>query len=207
MTPRTMSTTATPSSSRNAPPHAALRASQLLMELNDVRPRVWRRIRVPGAITLDRLHYAIQASMGWNAAHRHVFIIGRSRYAHCNLDNARPAEQYALQDVIPEPGAVLHYIYDFGDDWFHTIMVETLEPVERPMKVPAECLDGKNACPPEDCGGPPGYARLRSVLKRPNHPEYDELRAWVSTGFDPKMFDVARANARLKSINKRTCYP
>ena len=27
------------------------------------------------------------------------------------------------------------------------------------------CMDGKRACPPEDCGGPWGYKRYLSVLK------------------------------------------
>ena len=44
------------------------------------------------------------------------------------------------------------YIYDFGDDWEHEIVVEKLivgnSGSERPL-----CLAGKRQRPPEDCGG------------------------------------------------------
>ncbi|WP_224250017.1 plasmid pRiA4b ORF-3 family protein [Hyalangium gracile] len=55
------------------------------------------------------------------------------------------------------PGQSFTYEYDFGDGWLHTSLVEKeMEPDPRffyPL-----CIGGARACPPEDCGGPPGLA-------------------------------------------------
>ena len=45
----------------------------LKVTLRDVRPPIWRRLLVPAGMTLDDLHHAIQAAMGWEDAHLHVF--------------------------------------------------------------------------------------------------------------------------------------
>lgn len=43
---------------------------------------------------------------------------------------------------------------DMGDIWEHTIQIEKALPAE--AGVIPRCIDGKRACPPEDCGGPWG---------------------------------------------------
>jgi hypothetical protein len=48
------------------------------------------------------------------------------------------------------------YVYDFGDNWEHRIIVEQTSHAETDSKYP-RFLDGERRCPPEDCGGPPGY--------------------------------------------------
>ena len=35
-------------------------------------------------------------------------------------------------------------------------------------------LAGERACPPEDCGSVDGYYRIVSILRDPNHDEYEE---------------------------------
>ena len=62
------------------------------------------------------------------------------------------------------------------------------------------CLDGANACPPEDSGGPGGYEDLLRVLGDPSHEEHEHLRGWIGDGFDPREFDLALANARLQAV-------
>jgi hypothetical protein len=61
------------------------------------------------------------------------------------------------------------------------------------------CLAGRRACPPEDCGGPPGYAELLRALADPSHPDQEELRRWAPPGFDPASFDIEGANLALRS--------
>jgi hypothetical protein len=60
-------------------------------------------------------------------------------------------------------------------------------------RIHATCW-GKRHCPPEDCGGPWGYAELLDALADPAHPEYADRRAWVDEDFDPEAFDVADAD-------------
>ena len=60
------------------------------------------------------------------------------------------------------------------------------------------CSSG--SCPPEDCGGPPGYMHLVKVLGNKNHREYKSLLSWVGKNFDPKQFDPAKVNRKLKKL-------
>jgi hypothetical protein len=63
----------------------------------------------------------------------------------------------------------------------------------------AVCVDGQNACPPEDCGGARGYAVLREALANPAHEEH-EITRWLGQPFDPGVFDLALANAALQRV-------
>lgn len=62
--------------------------------------------------------------------------------------------------------------------------------------VPA-CLDGRRACPPEDCGGTSGYRELLEILADPAHPEYDARREWIGRPFDPEVFDPSEFEDNL----------
>jgi hypothetical protein len=48
------------------------------------------------------------------------------------------------------------YVDDMGDNRQHRIIVEKLKPAE-PGAVYPQFLGGERPCPPEDCGGHPGY--------------------------------------------------
>jgi hypothetical protein len=71
------------------------------------------------------------------------------------------------------------YDYDFGDGWEHTVQLERIEPLEKGMDLP-QCVGGRRACPPEDCSGIPGYARLLKILADPDHERHAELSEWVT---------------------------
>ena len=52
----------------------------LKVTLRGTRPPVWRRLLIPGTMTLAHLHQAIQAAMGWEDCHLHAFDIGGRQY-------------------------------------------------------------------------------------------------------------------------------
>jgi len=81
------------------------------------------------------------------------------------------------------------YTYDFGDGWDHTIKLEKILPREKGRQYP-NCLKGKRACPPEDCGGVGGYKNLLEIISDPKHEEYDEYMEWLEEDFDPEAFDI-----------------
>jgi len=91
------------------------------------------------------------------------------------------------------------YIYDFGDDWTHKIVLEKLVPGELLNPV---CLDGKGACPPEDCGGAWGYEELKLTMANPSHEEYKEMKEWLGLEdeeeWDAGEFDLDEVKERLK---------
>jgi hypothetical protein len=50
------------------------------------------------------------------------------------------------------------YLYDFGDNWCHDIKLIRVVSDKESFK--RRLLAGEQACPPEDCGGLPGYKRM-----------------------------------------------
>jgi len=71
------------------------------------------------------------------------------------------------------------YLYDFGDGWTHD--VEILGPGgDQPG-----CVYGEGTCPPEDCGGPSGYAELLAVLADPESDGCETSRSPRVSGSTP----------------------
>jgi len=153
--------------------------------------------------------------MGWLNGHLHEFDIAGLRYGMTD-----PEWDIDLE-LIDEAGKKLlkvlghcrqfDYLYDFGDSWLHRITLEKILPmIEQitldeiiPMIEPqryAVCVDGENACPPEDVGGVPGYYDFLDVISNPDHEEYEEMIEWRGGSFNPEFFDIDTANTNLKRI-------
>ena len=91
------------------------------------------------------------------------------------------AENIKLSDIFEKKGQTFTYIYDFGDDWIHIITLEKIDKTDTSTK--PKLIDGKGACPPEDCGGPWGYENIKVVLEDKKHPEYHDIKEWLF-GYD-----------------------
>jgi hypothetical protein len=93
-------------------------------------------------------------------------------------------------------GDTAGYDYDCGDGWSHEVTLVAIEPKERGVKYP-RCVAGERACPPEHCGGVPGYYRLLEVLADPDDEEHEEmidgLKGHAKNYFPyrPDVFDAA----------------
>ncbi len=94
------------------------------------------------------------------------------------------------------------YDYDFGDGWEHEIVVESRWRGPLGLKH-AVCLDGARSCPPEDVGGPHGYADLLRVLGDPSDEEHEHFTLWAGADFDPERFDLMQRNIALQRIAVR----
>ncbi len=176
---------------------------QLRIELDGVRPSVWRVIQVPESIHMDRLHRVIQIAMGWEDCHLHEFVIGNVRYGTPDPAFDDPGSVTAEKGV-PLAKALggerrFLYTYDFGDGWEHTLTVE-----ERGVAsdAPAEvrCLSGENACPPEDVGGHPGYEDFLRAIADPGHDQHQDMLDWCRGGFDAERLDLGSVNRKLKRM-------
>ncbi|MBN1412133.1 MAG: plasmid pRiA4b ORF-3 family protein, partial [Spirochaetales bacterium] len=108
-----------------------------------------------------------------------------------------------LADWFSEKNNKVDYTYDFGDDWNHEVVLEKVLPKESGKRYPV-CLDGKRACPPEDCGGVYGYERFLEIIKNPDDEEYKETMAWCDEDFDPDYFDCNEI--KFDSPKKRLKY-
>jgi hypothetical protein len=93
-------------------------------------------------------------------------------------------------------GSKLDRLYDFGDGWTHDVVVEKILEPEPGVSYP-RCVVGKRACPPEDCGGPWGYAELLAAIGDPTHERHEEIMDWIGDPFDPEAFDVKQVNKAL----------
>lgn len=171
---------------------------QLKISLRGVKPPVWRRVVVNFNITLAQLHEVIQTAMGWTDSHLHLFAIDDRLYGNPEYidDWPEPVHDEANHRLgkFATVGATFRYEYDFGDGWERDILVEKIEPgrLEHPV-----VLTGRRACPPEDCGGPWGYADLIAAVSDPNHDEPAELTEWAGPYFDPALFDRDATNLLL----------
>lgn len=191
-----------------APGAAASRTGdvfQLKVTLRGTTPAVWRRVLVDGSSTLDRLHDVIQAAFGWWGYHLHDFEIDGTTYGVADPDwgLATTDESGVRLDSVAGAGSRFLYRYDFGDDWRHDVVVEKVVPDDGTITVPA-CVDGRRACPPEDCGGTSGFARMLEILADPSHPEHLEQSEWVGRDYDPAAFDPSEFEENLRNAELAT---
>ena len=180
---------------------------QIKITLLDVRPPVWRRVQVPRDLTLRRLHDVIQAAMGWFDCHLHQFEIGDRTYGQAELEEGDDAFGFRLyNDKNTRLNKLVEwnvdrfvYTYDFGDGWEHEIRIEKDARAEPGVEYPI-FIDGKRRCPPEDCGGPPGFEEFLHAVNDENHPEHEDLLAWYGEPFDPDNLELDTVEAMLSRI-------
>lgn len=171
---------------------------QIKVTLQDVEPAVWRRLQVPAEITLSRLHLVLQLAMGWQNYHLHEFRIGESVYGEPNVEfddhrRIKDDRRARLSRAASSVGVQLTYLYDFGDDWTHEIVVEKVGPREPRTRYP-RVTGGARACPPEDVGGPWGYAEFLVAIGDPKHEQHEEMLEWIGFPFDAEYFDLDATN-------------
>lgn len=167
---------------------------QLEIVLRDVRPRVWRCVLIPSDFTLARVHEALLTVMGWQGCHLYSFSIANTTYVEDTYDWPEASVDPAtvrLGDVV-SPGDSFEFHYDFGDGWEHRITVTDRLPAAGRMR-PA-CLAGEGACPPEDVGGPWGYAEFLKAIDDPFHERHDELVEWCGGRFDASAFEATEVD-------------
>lgn len=172
------------------------------IELLKVVPKVKRTVTFPAWLTFDNFTEFINILIGWKSIHLYEYqskglLIempdspndpieerderkGFIRYA---------ADEITLGDVFNEEHRELTYIYDFGDEWIHTIkLLEIIEDVN-PVRFPKpEKMRGE--CPPENCGGPFMYNEIR---KEYNYYGGSDLMP----GYRPKSLEVSRIKAKV----------
>jgi len=165
--------------------------------LKGVKPAVWRRIEVPSSFTFNDLYLCIQAAMGWLNCHLSEFHVNGETITRPDFEPEEEFLDSTRTKLLPmlKKGSKFVYWYDFGDDWYHDVQVEAVEPsaaLPRPV-----CTGGARACPPEDCGGPYGYSELLKALSNPRHPEHRDMLEWTGGKFDPDGFDLKATNRQV----------
>ena len=165
-------------SDRDAATHEVI--VQIKVKLLGVsRPPVWRQLQVRASTRLDHLHEMLVATFGWQDYHMHSFARGEDEFGVPDPELGFADERaVSLGELMHGVGDRLGYTYDFGDNWQHDIVAEKLLEAERGANYPL-LVAAKGACPPEDCGGPWGYAELKEILADPEHEQHQEMLDWL----------------------------
>ena len=141
-------------------------------------------------MNLKALHRVIQAAMGWLDYHLWEFTAGEHKYGMLlpndpdwneRIKNAATTKLSALlTGGVREIG----YVYDMGDNWQHRIIVEKLKAAEPGAQYP-QFLGGERRCPPEDCGGFPGYCEFLENIASKQSKTRKAALDWYGGPYDP----------------------
>jgi len=205
--------TTTVSAETKAKPKPQACMCELRITLQEIRPPIWRLLQIPGTLRLCCLRDALQIAMGWTDSHLHRFEKDGKQWGvpeHFDDDDIDIIDESRakISDVLRTPGDSVLYVYDFGDNWRHSLVLEKILPASATTVRPV-CLAGERHCPPEDVGGVPGYQEFLEVVFDPSHEEFDHYLQWAegpspvnqSVGrFQPEEFDLRAVNAALSRM-------
>jgi len=163
-----------------------------------------RSIEVPLSTRLDKLHLLLQAAMGWSNSHLYEIVAGNLSWGFVDPDSDTSrldAQNAQLRDLLPYSN-VFTYLYDFGDGWEHTISVEDIfDPAPDVLYPRLVKVDGR--CPPEDVGGPGGYAIFRKAIADPSHKLHAQYKDWIGPDFNPNILDADHLRRNVQTLAKR----
>jgi hypothetical protein len=171
---------------------------QLKITLADIKPPIWRRLEVADG-TLLKLHDILQIGIGWDSCHSWAFEINGEQYGEDPEGEMASPRKVKLGQIAQAGVKKFRYVYDFSAYWRHLIQVEGVRDADPKARYP-KCVKGSRACPPEDCGGPRGYAALLNALQHPDHEQHEEMWQWVGGDFDPEAFDIDAINRELAMV-------
>lgn len=183
----------------------AINAVQIHVSLDEIEPEIWRRLVLPSQWNLEQLHLAIQAAFNWWNYHLHELHIGGLRYGDVELLTEDASDddpsvfdfrEVRLRDF--EHGAIFTYLYDFGDSWRHSVVIEDFFSLDTTPRH-GTCIDGARARPPEDVGGVPGYERFLETMSDKTDSEHADTKRWCGGYFDPEWFDLAVADKDVRN--------
>ena len=183
-------------------------AVRLKVTLDRIEPEVMRRLVVPLTIRLDRLHLTLQAAFGWTNTHLYAFTAGGVEWGIPDPDfptGDQPvdARRARLYDIVRDTGAkTIRYLYDFGDDWQHVIKLERRFENADTVGMPL-LLEVSGRCPPEDIGGPEGYAAFLAALADAAHSGHAEALETAPAGFDPTTVDRTKLERQVDALAQK----
>ncbi|MBO8173091.1 MAG: plasmid pRiA4b ORF-3 family protein [Bacillaceae bacterium] len=200
---------------------------QLKITLKDTKPPVWRRIQVDSKTTFATLHRLIQISFDWMDYHLHAFQVRGPNGTACYIEPVSPEDddflffaekvekldeqEEILEDHLEKEKDKCLYIYDFGDDWQHQIVLEKILEPEIGVHYP-RCVKAMRLAPEEDSRGmwlegdiPGKHVDLKKLVEEINEAfelEQDlteaEEEAEAKEAIWQRLFDQAVAYKKLK---------
>ena len=141
---------------------------EIKVTIRGSHPPTWRRLRIPANITFNELASIIEIAFEWCGYHLYEFEVGATLHEMGTFISIPSEEDWDIDSIRGETldsnkekiskyfnkYKRLKFIYDFGDDWVHDIIIEkeVNEELENPI-----CIKARMGAYPEDCGGVYGY--------------------------------------------------
>ena len=121
----------------------------LRIEIKYIEPLIWRRVAVRTSMNLEALHTVIQATMGWLDYHLWELVVEERKYGIPDPERPHVKNGATTQlATVPASGVTeFGYVYDFGDNWEHRIVVEEVRTAEAGAKY--SCFLGGSRSPEE----------------------------------------------------------
>ncbi|MEZ4968874.1 MAG: plasmid pRiA4b ORF-3 family protein [Flavobacteriaceae bacterium] len=187
------------------------------------KPPIWRSLKMDGAHTFLDLHLAIQGVFNWENTHLFQFSPTgwgstprlSENFKDDDWDHEVPfskpntwpfGERYdaaaiKLEDFFHTPKQKMVYIYDFGDDWKHSV---TLTEITAEKLLAPQCLGGKGKAPVDDCGGIWGYYEMVEAINDPKHREHKDFCVWLGLKkgqrWELDAFNLEEVRDRLREV-------
>ena len=187
----------------------AIPGYQLKLAIPFSDPLIWRRVQVPGQMTLADMHRVIQICMGWQDSDTHQFLVGKIFYQPgFGIEDFKRKPEYdeaafELHQLEEGMQFLFSYLYDGGDGWELQIAVEEIL-TPGSFQPFALLLDGANGCPPEEVGDIHQYQALLGALEE-NLDEQPNVRMEIGpvSDFQPYHFDLEGIGRQLKKLSKK----
>ncbi len=177
----------------------------LRIELLHIEPRIWRRVEVSLTTNLRAFHEVIQTVMPWESYHLHEFVVGERVYGEPSPEDAAwgrklyQSKSLRLANLLERGVTEFIYTYDFGDNWQHRIIFESVKPPEPGVDYPVY-VDGERTAPPEDVGGPSGFMDFVEAMANRRHPEHKDMIRWYGRPFNPVDFGAPAVAANIRQL-------
>jgi len=177
----------------------------LRIELVDIEPLIWRRVAVPTSMNLKALHRVIQAAIGWLDYHLWEFTADGGKYGMLLPDDPdwneriEDAAKAKLSALLTTGVQEISYVYDMGDNWQHRIIVEKLNTAE-PGALYPRFLGGEKRCPPENCGGLPGYYEFLDDIASKDSKKRGAALKWYGRPYNPDNIGERKIITALKRL-------
>jgi hypothetical protein len=115
--------------------------------------KVWRRIAIPGKMTLEALSEAILEAFDFDNDHLHLFRY-RNRFGvfeevkHPYAEESPSTAEVKIGELPLRLGSILEYLFDFGDNWLFEVGLEKLEPTNLKTRKPV-VIEQSGQAPPQ----------------------------------------------------------
>jgi hypothetical protein len=156
-------------------------------------------------MSLMDVHRIIQTVMGWLDSHLWEFEAAGRRYA-MRLpsepdwnERYEDAEAATLRALVDAGARRMNYVYDMGDNWEHAVIIERVT-APLPNVTYPQFLGGERRCPPEDCGGVPGYYEFLENIGSEDRAERKSALDWYGGPYDPDDIGEQKVTGALRRI-------